>query len=204
VRYEADPPRWLRRFTLIGLAVVLVGLAALAAAIAVGWNNPRPSTAPDRVWSGPVVLQVEAPEEQGVLLLGDVAAPFTLEAVATPQEGSDFNGYGLIFHAEQARRYEIFAVGSDGYVAVLRVEEEGEFPLVDWRPFPHVRRGRASNRIRLSCGEGACRFWVNDEFVTSLPDERGTGRGVGCWVRRFEGGAVAVVFADVAIWESGR
>jgi len=199
---EAHPPCWLWKGVLLALTLALAGGLALSAAIGAGWNNPRPTIRPECGPRGPILLRIAAPAEQAVYLLGQPMGPFTLEAVATPLDSPDFNGYGLIFRIQEPDRYDVFAVGSDGYLVVLRMEEGRETSLLDWQPFPHVRRGRAANRLRLSCAEGVCRFWVNDEYVTSLPDDLGPHGDIGLWAYRFEGEEARVEFTQVTVWEN--
>jgi hypothetical protein len=192
------------KVTLLLLTLALTGGLALSVAIGAGWNDPRPPAPPDWRFPGPLLLQAAPPDRRAARFLDRPAESFTLEAVATLLGGSAFNGYGLIFRARQPDRYEVFAVGSDGYLAVLWVEGETETPLLGWQQFPHIRRGRATNRLRISCADGTCRFWVNDEYVAALPDEMGASGDVGLWVRRFEGEAVRVEFAQVAMWGGSR
>ncbi len=171
--------------------------------VGAGCSNPCPRTAPDWQLPAPLVLDAAPFERRAIHLLGQPAEAFTFEALASPLAGADFNGYGLVFRAQSAARYAVFAVGGDGYLAVLWIDGEEETPLLDWRAFPHVRRGRTPNRLRLACAGGACQFWVNDEHVTSLPDDFGPAGDVGVWARHFEGETLRVQFAQLAVWNSG-
>jgi hypothetical protein len=181
--------------------VILGGGVLLWIAICCGWNAPRPSQPPDWEAAEPIVLRVAAPEQQAVELLGEPVAEFTVEIDAVPQGESTFNGYGLIFRAQSPDRYAVFAVGSDGYVAVLARDDEQETPWLDWRAFPHVRRGEASNRLRVTCGAGECHFWVNDEHVASLPDRLGPTGRVGVWASRQTRAPLEVTFNALSVWE---
>jgi hypothetical protein len=203
VRGDASPPAWLWNGLLLAIAAGLAGGLILLTALAAGWNDPRPPAPPDWSSSEDLLLSVPRPEERAVRLVGTPGEAFTLEAVAYPTGGTDFSGYGLAFHAQGADRYDVFAVGGDGYLAVLRVEGQEEIPLLDWRAFPHVRRGPVPNRLRLSCTHETCRFWVNDEFVASLAQTTGPPGDVGVWARRFEGPGLTVRFAQVAVWTDG-
>lgn len=198
---EIGPPRWLWTGMLLVLILALVAGLVLSVAIAAGWNTPRPPRMPQRRASGPFLLRVAPPDRDAVRLMGWPAVAFTAEVVAQPVGGSQFNGYGLAFRAQGPDRYAVFGVGADGYLAALRVNEGVETPLLEWQQFPHVHRGRLSNRLRVSCAGGVCHFWVNDEYVASLPDDMGPAGDVGLWVRRFEGGEVAAEFVQVTLWQ---
>jgi hypothetical protein len=186
---------------IIALTVALGSGVLLWITIRCGWNAPRPTEPPDWETDESMVLQVSPPEQETVAISGTPVAAFTAETSATPQGQAAFNGYGLVFRAQSPERYAVFAVGSDGYLAVLARDGEREIPWLDWRAFPHVRRGEGTNRLRLTCAAGECRFWVNDEYVTSLPDRFGPTGRVGVWARRRTGAPLEVSFDGVSVWE---
>ena len=197
-------PRWLWHGGLVLMTLALVGTLVLIVALALGWNSPRPTRPPD--WEAPgLPLDLQAPrDETTTSLLGHPSSDFTLEVETIPLSGpdSDFNGYGLVYRAQDGAHYYVFAVGSDGYYAVLRVAGDEETPLVDWQQFPHVHRGRQANRLRVACAGDTCRFYVNDEYATTVEDGAWLTGDVGLWVRGFEEG-VAVRFLSVRVWENG-
>ena len=193
-------PRWLWLGGLGLMTLPLAGALVLIVALALGWNNPRPTRPPD--WQAPnLPLRLEAASSDTVVeLLGYPCQDFTLEVEATPMSGPDFNGYGLVYRAQDEARYTVFAVGSDGYYGVMRLEGGAETPLVDWQQFPHIRRGRQANRLRVACARATCQFYINDEYATSVEDDTWTTGDVGLWVRSFEDGAVAAEFVHVRVW----
>jgi hypothetical protein len=192
--------RWLWNGALGLMALVLAGGLGLIVALALGWNNPRPTRPPD--WQAPgLPLRLEATADRAaVTLLGWPSGDFTLEGEAVPLSGPEFNGYGLAYRAQDEARYYAFAIGSDGYYAVLRVTGGEETVLVDWQQFPHVRRGGQANRLRVTCGGPTCRFYVNDEYATTVEDDAWLAGDVGLWVRSFEDETVAVQFLNLHTW----
>jgi len=133
-------------------------------------------------------------------VLGWPSSDFTLEGEAVPLSGPEFNGYGLVYRAQDEAHYYAFAVGSDGYYAVLRAARGEETVLVEWQQFPHVRRGGQANRLRMTCGGPTCRFYVNDEYATTVEDDAWLAGDVGLWVRSFGDETVAVEFLDLHGW----
>jgi hypothetical protein len=187
------------------LALVVLAGAILVAALALGLNSPRPIRPPD--WQAtdiPFTLKA-APDATAASLLGQSYDDFSLEIEATPLSGPDsgFNGYGLIYRAQDEARYYAFALGSDGYYTVLRVDGDEETSLVDWQQFPHVRRGQQANRLRVACEEETCRFYINDEYATTVKDATWPAGGVGLWVRGFND-SVEVRFEGARVWEEAR
>lgn len=185
------------------LTLMLTGALVLIVALALGWNSPYPRRAPD--WQAPdLPLQLEArPNEFSVALLERESGDFTLEVEAIPRSGPDFNGYGLVYRAQDADHYGVFAVGSDGYYAILRVVGDEEVALVDWQQFPHIRRGRQANRLRVACVGPTCRFAINDEHVVTVEDDTWLSGDVGLWVRGFERESVTVQFLALRMWLEG-
>jgi hypothetical protein len=199
----------------VGIMVLplVVGLV-LIVALALGWNSPRPTRPPDWQPPGLPFHLIAASHRTTVTLLGHPSSDFTWEGEAIPLSGPDLNGYGLIYRAQDAAHYDVFAVGSDGYYAVLRVTGDEEVPLVDWQQFPHVRRGRQANRLRVSCTGSrvyspasrvyspalTCRFYVNDEMAATLQDGTWLSGDVGLWVANFDGEDVAVQFTNLHAW----
>jgi len=194
------PARWLWDASLGLMALALAGGLALIVALALGWNSPCPTRPPD--WEAPdLPLYLKAPPNETTMsLLGHPGSDFILEVEAVPLSGPAFNGYGLVYRAQGPAHYYAFAVGSDGYYAVLRVAGDEETPLVDWQQFPHVHRGRQANRLRVTCTSATCRFYVNDEYATAVEDDTHLAGGVGLWVRGFGDGDVAVQFVNVRVW----
>jgi hypothetical protein len=192
--------RWLWRGA-VGLMVLILAVGlALVVALLLGLNSPRPARPPDWQAAGlPLALEA-APNEAALELLGQSYDNFTLEIEAAPLSGPGFNGYGLIYRAQDDVHYYAFAVGSDGYYAVLQVDGDEETPLVAWQQFPHVHRGVGANRLRVACAGTTCRFYINDEYATTVEDGTWLAGDVGLWVHSFAGEVVAVQFEGARVW----
>jgi hypothetical protein len=196
-----DPlDRWAWNVTLGLIALALAAGLALIVALALGWNSPRPNRPPDWQPAGLPLRLVATSNDATVALLGHPSDDFTLEVEALPVAGPAFNGYGLVYRAQDAARYTAFAVGSDGYYAVLRVADDEGTPLVDWQQFPHVRRDRQPNRLRVTCAGPTCHFYVNDEYATAVEDDTWLAGDVGLWARAFGDDDVAVQFQAARVW----
>jgi hypothetical protein len=194
--------RWLWRGGAGLLILIVTGGLALVVALLTGLNSPRPIQPPDWQAAGlPIALQA-APNTIAVRLMERSYDDFTLEVEAVPLSGPDsgFNGYGLIYRAQDDVHYYAFAVGGDGYYAVLRIDGDEETALVDWQQFPHVRRATQANRLRVACEGATCRFYINDEYATAVEDASWLDGDVGLWVRSFEKEPVSVQFEGVRVW----
>ena len=202
-----EVPRWLWNSVVWGLAVLVLAVGGLVIALALGWNDPRPRGSP--TWQAPGLPRIlEAPTESTVVELlpypdasADTDQPeFILEGITAAASGPAFNGYGIAFNAQDEAHYSVFALGSDGYYAILSVAGDEETELVAWQQFPHIRRGREANRLRIECSSPTCDFYINDEFATTVEAAGWSGGIFGLWVRSFEDQAVKAEFSSLAVW----
>ncbi len=187
----------------VPLIAILLVAVPLIVALALGWNDPRPPQPAD--WSGPTLPRrmTARPDSAAVSLFDQRVTDFTFEILARPVSGpsSGFYGYGLVYRAEDRGRYYAFAVGGDGYYAVLRVDGEGEVSLIPWQQFPHIRRGFQENRLRLTCAGAVCDLTINDEYAATVEDGTALSGHVGILVIAFDD-PVTVEFSSAALWRS--
>lgn len=191
--------RW-QRLVLVVIVAVLLAELGLIVALAVGWNDPRPPGVPRWEATDVPFGLIAPPDADAVVLFEPLVGDFTLEVRARPVSGPDFNGYGVLYRAHDEAHGYVFAIGADGYWAVLRMEGGDTVELVEWRQFPHVRRGRQPNRLRVCCEGPRCDFYIDDEYAGGLSDPTWLEGKVGVWVRSFGYEPVQVEFLSVRLW----
>lgn len=195
---------WLWDHLVLVITLAAVAVLILIGALALGWNSPRPGRPPD--WDAPgLPRRVDAAHQApSVVLFDRSSSDFAYEVIARPLAAppSSLYGYGLIYRAQDAEHYYAFAVGSDGYYAVIRRDGEDVIPLVAWQQFPHIRRGPQANRLLVTCVASSCSFRINDEYATTVEDDRWLSGDVGLWARSFDG-EVAAQYATIRLWVSG-
>lgn len=186
---------------IIPSAICLVALV-LIAALALGWNDPRPPGPAD--WAHPTLPQSlkAAPYSTSLTLMDRPSGDFALEVVAQPvaAPASGYYGYGLVYRAQDPGRYYVFAVGGDGYYALLRVEGDEETSLVPWQQFPHIRRGLEFNRLRVTCGGAVCELAINDEWAATIEEPMWLSGDIGLAVMGYDG-PVTVEFTSARLWQ---
>ena len=201
LRRDLDPLLWHLSVGLVTAA--LTAALLLIAALALGWNDPRPPRAPD--WEDPAQPRrlAATANQTSLSLLGQPASDFEFEVIGRPLSGpeSGFYGYGLVYRAQDLAHYYAFAVGGDGYYAILRIDGSDELPLVTWQQFPHIQRGRGQNRLRVTCARALCDFTINDEHAATVEDNTWVTGDVGLWARGYEE-EVAVQFHGARLWTS--
>ena len=176
----------------------------LIAALSLGWNSPRPSGMPD--WEDPVrPRRLDAAAHTTALaLLNPAGNDFAFEVIARPISGRESGSYsyGLAYRAQDPWHYYAFAVGADGYYAILRIDGSREILLAPWQQFPHIRR-RGENRLRVTCEGRSCAFAINDEYTATVEDDMWVKGDVGLWMRAFDE-AVSVQYQSVRLWTAQR
>lgn len=92
---------------------------------------------------------------------------------ATPVGGPDDNAYGLVVRHVDDRSFFRFEVSGDGFFAVQapRGPLAWEF-LVDWTESAAIRKGRATNRLKVECRGATMIFYVNGVELTRVQDDR--------------------------------
>jgi len=192
---------WVWDHLLVATGLVVLLIFGLVAALALGWNSPRPGGPPNWVASGlPRQFDV-APDLPSSELLGPDATDFAFQAIIQPETLPETRlvDYGLIYRAQDVGNYYAFLIGADGYYAVVKVETSGRTFLVPWQQFPHIRRSTGSNRLLVSCAGPACSFRVNDEYVVAVEDDQWLQGKLGVTARSPEGEA-AFTLQRASLW----
>jgi hypothetical protein len=221
---ERTSPSWLWWGNL-GLLIVggLLGLG-LVAALALGWRSPTPIRAPDHTvkssawqWHGDGAttvtdtgyqLHLSQPGQQAwaIPTPGTQAAAiqqvddFDLELDTRALISSADAGYGLLYRYQNPDNFYLFAIGSDGYYTIAVVQDGALIPLRAWQQWPHVRRGAATNRLRVRCKGSTCRFHINGEFTAEVIDDTFLAGGFGLWGQTFSDTILKVVFEETRLW----
>jgi hypothetical protein len=109
-------------------------------------------------------LEIGAPDSSVFTPLRWSMRDFDLTVRATATQGSDNNGFGVVFRQQDSRNLYYFAVSSDGYYQLALVQNGVTTEISTWQRSEYINLGlNAENRLRVS-GQGAdFRFWINDQ-----------------------------------------
>ncbi len=124
---------------------------------------------------------------------------------ATPIEGAQDNGYGLLFRVDAtSESFYVFKVSSDGYVyAGLCSDsclEQQALLDRDWFSSPAVAQGfGVTNVLRVEADGPALTFYVNDQEVGQTTDETLQAGDIGLWTETFTPGGLRVAFDNFAV-----
>jgi hypothetical protein len=124
---------------------------------------------------------------------------------ATPIEGAEDNGYGLLFRIDaNSERFYVFKVSSDGYVyAGLCIDsclEQQALLEQDWFSSPAVAQGfGVTNVLRVTAAGPDLTFYVNDVEVGRATDETLQAGDIGLWTETFTPGGLRVAFDNFSV-----
>lgn len=127
------------------------------------------------------------------------------EAEAAQISDYNHNAYGLACRLDPANsgRGYFFLISGDGYASIRWSNGRSLEPIVSAAPSDSIRRGRASNRIRIVCIDNYLALWVNGEFVAEGRDGRAKLGEVGlAGVMNYAGQRLTVDFDDVKVWRA--
>ncbi len=130
------------------------------------------------------------------LSLGDL----TLEAEATPVEGPDDNGYGLIARRVDDDNFYSFQISGDGYFLIQkRVKATWVNLSGDWQASPAIHTGRATNRLRVVCQGSRLSFFANDTQLAQVTDAEFARGDIGVIAGSLSEEGVHVAFDNIAV-----
>lgn len=113
---------------------------------------------------GVLRLEIGAPESSVFAPLRWSMRDFDLTVSAITTQGSDNNGFGVVFRQQDGNNLYYFAISSDGYYQLARTQNGITTEISTWQRSEHINLGlNAENRLRVQ-GQGAdFRFWINDQ-----------------------------------------
>jgi hypothetical protein len=105
---------------------------------------------------------------------------FDLQVEATPVDGPENNGYGVIFRLQNKDNsspddddFYLFLISSDGYYRVVRSFNHEQKELSTWIPSPAViQHTGVTNRLRVVAKGDQFQFFINGQQVAlCIPDD---------------------------------
>ena len=95
-----------------------------------------------------------------------------------------------------------FLIGADGSYAIGIGRGGDVDELIGWRRSSVINRGVANNTIRAVCIDDYLALYVNDEFITSVRDDRYQRGFAGLTATTRQGVPIVVDFDNIIIWEA--
>lgn len=123
---------------------------------------------------------------------------FDLTVDATAVDGSENNGFGVIFRQQDARNYYYFLISSDGYYQLSRVVNDTARKMSNWIPSDAIQTGLdETNQIRIVARGNQFEFFVNGEALAlCIPDSPDAESTYDEFVGECIGGQMLTTFTD--------
>jgi hypothetical protein len=206
-------PKWLWRLARWSFVILVLVIAAMVIAVALGAGDPKPmgslrwedrldsrarwQTFGDELFfgSGGLVINLKQKgDTAGAVTSVEATSQFTLEAAASQANGEPGAFYGIIFNFRDPDHYTAVMINGNGYVEVFEIGGKVLMPQQEW---PNILLGNESNRVRVDASNGEGLIRINDEVLLRLPI---TGGDVGI-VARASAANQRVRFSWVKLWK---
>ncbi|MGC9468638.1 MAG: hypothetical protein ACP5HS_08605 [Anaerolineae bacterium] len=162
-----------------------------------GWAASSHETYVRGYQQGKYLFQIDVPEWFVWATSGRNFKDVELEVVARAAGSSD-NHYGLLCRYNEGRFY-YFAISSDGYYAIFRMDEEDDLRPLTGRAMLRsdaIRVDGTDNRLMASCQGTTLTLYVNGQRVAQVEDEVLEQGDVGMGAGSASQGGTSVWFDD--------
>ena len=169
------------------------------------WTAGEGASATGQVVDGVYEMTIDLSGDSFWATAGRNFADGVYQVEATPLEGAEDNGYGLLLRVDTAaERFYVFKVSSDGYVYIGLCSDScaDQQALVDrdWFGSPAVAQGLGvTNTLRVVAAGPDLTFYVNDVKVGQVSDETLETGDIGMLSEIFTPGGLQVAFDNFTV-----
>ncbi len=138
-----------------------------------GWTLTQSSQAEIAIGGGQLSIAVNQPDSLAwSVAAGKTFDDFTLDVDATPLSGPDDNDYGVIVRHLDDEDFYRFEISGDGYYNVQKRQKgKWEKLVADWTESSAIRKGKATNHLRVVCAGNTATFYVNQVKLIQVTDD---------------------------------
>ena len=210
-----ETPRWLWRWANGLLAVSIIGVIALAVALARGWADPpragslwlfddfsgdtsrwafsASDAASIHAQAGALRAEFTGVGEAMALTVNPPGDNYTLEMTGGAETGA--LAYGLVFAWHDETHYSAVLLNGNGYAEAYQQNGVARTPWFAWQQWPHIRP--EANRVRVEVRGVQVTIRINDELLVEAFDAAGEQFGLAA---RGDGPMGAVTFGWAQAW----
>ncbi|MEX1020555.1 MAG: hypothetical protein WDZ49_12905 [Litorilinea sp.] len=119
--------------------------------------------------------------------------------------GDESNQPGIVFRYQDEDNFYFFAIGNDGYYALLKLENNSWTNLVDWTESEDVNSGSgARNRVAVLTEGPDIVLLANDVVLAEVEDSTFTEGQIALTAGSYERAGVEIAFDNFALWRLGE
>ena len=166
-----------------------------------GWTLTQTSLAEIALGGGQLRVNVKEVDSLAwSVAAGKTFDDFTLEVDATPLTGPDDNDYGVIVRRVDDDNFYRLEISGDGYYNVQK-REKGKWQklIVDWTESDAIRKGKATNHLRVVCAGRVMTFYVNQVMLVQVADDSFKRGSVGVLAGTLAEPGVQVAFDNLQV-----
>jgi len=166
-----------------------------------GWTLTQSSQAEIAIGGGQLSIAVKQPDSLAwSVAAGKTFDDFTLDVDATPLSGPDDNDYGVIVRHVDDEDFYRFEISGDGYYNVQKRQKgKWEKLVADWTESSAIRKGKATNHLRVVCAGNTTTFYVNQVKLIQVTDDSFKRGKVGVFAGTLAEPGVRVAFDNLQI-----
>jgi hypothetical protein len=138
-----------------------------------GWTLVQNNQAEIAIGGGQLRITVKQPDSLAwSVAAGKTFGDLTLDVDATPLAGPDDNDYGVIVRRVDDNDFYRFEISGDGYFNIQK-RQKGKWQklVADWTESSAIRKGAATNHLRVVCAGRTLTFFVNQVQVAQVTDD---------------------------------
>jgi len=166
-----------------------------------GWTLVQNNQAEIALADGQLRITVKQPDSLAwSVAAGKTFGDLTLDVDATPLAGPDDNDYGVIVRRVDDDNFYRFEISGDGYYNIQKRQKGKWFKLIaDWIESSAIRKGAATNHLRVICAGRTLTFFVNQVQVAQVTDDAFPRGEVGVLAGTLAEPGVQVAFDNVQV-----
>jgi len=134
----------------------------------------------------------------------EIYTDFVLQVKVKQVEGPELSLYGLVYRYQDEMNYYLFAIRSDGYYSVIKINDGVSAYLLDWLKSDFIKTGlHSTNNIGVAAKGTQILFLINSTAVDSISNEPLSEGYVGLSVGTFPNqlNATVVHFDEVQVFD---
>jgi len=165
-----------------------------------GWDRVEE---PDRVTdyrNGSYVIRVNDTSSDAWANPGKSFRDVRVEVDATKNDGDDKNNFGLICRSQGIDDFYTLWITSDGFWAIVKLENGDLEFLTDWATHDAIRQGDATNHIRADCVGDELTLYANGTLLGSASDSAYSSGDVGLEAGTFDVPGTEILFDNFVVY----
>jgi Caspase domain len=147
------------------------------------WTTQDDEKAHSEVVNGHYQLEGRQPDAVSIFLLDELplnaSQDFTIQTKLIQKFGAKENGFGFVWGAADESNYYAFNINAAGQYRVVRCSQSNVEELKPFTQTTGLVKTEGANKLSLRTVSGMMSFYINDQFIWSLPNRTFLGNRAG-------------------------